>query len=130
MIDTKADDRALRWPLNANTVFSFVSGVVAAAGAQPLSDFSGVDPLVLRILGIGLVLWASIIFKFAQRRPLRRSEALIVIAGDVAWIMGSLIVLAVAGDAFTGGGLAAFVVIGAVVAGFALLQLRGLTAVS
>ena len=126
MATTTGGDSFLRNALYANTAFCFLSGVILSAGARPLAEFSGLDRLPLRVVGLGLVLWSAVLFRFAGRQPLRRSEVVIAVAGDVAWVLGTVIVALVASSSFTGAGLVSFIVLGVVVGYFAAAQWIGL----
>ena len=118
----------LRDVLRANAAFCVGSGIVLAVFAGPLETISGIDSIVLRVVGVGLVPWGIMIAWFAARRPIRPVEAAVVIAGDIAWVLGTVVVVTVASTAFTTAGLLIAVLLGAVVAAFAVLQLRALRA--
>ncbi|NDJ77735.1 MAG: hypothetical protein GYB65_15895 [Chloroflexi bacterium] len=84
---------ALRNILYANIAFcmTFVALFVFAAG--PIADFADVawEPY-LRLLGIGLAGFAGYVFYAA--RTLERRLVWVVFALDVAWVVGSYVLLA------------------------------------
>lgn len=119
-------DGALRRALQVNAAFSLASGLALLLAAGQLSGFIGIEPIVLRAVGIGLLPWAAMVFQTAQRAAVRRREVCVVIAGDLAWVAGTIILALAASSAFTVAGLITFLVLGAIVADFAAAQIIGL----
>ncbi len=123
--------RTLRW----NAEFSAVSGLamVAAAGLVAGLLFRGVDgPFglsmagFLRIIGIVVLAFAVDVFLVSlAKRPRRLFVAAIMVA-DWLWVAGSLVLVFLARDLLTTGGIAAVLVVAAVVAGFGVAEWRGL----
>ncbi|MDH3500646.1 MAG: hypothetical protein OEM97_11015 [Acidimicrobiia bacterium] len=103
-----------------------MSGLVLVAAAQSLSEFSVLDTPLLRVVGIGLVMWAAMLFSFVLRPTLRRHELFVVIAGDVGWVIGTLAVVAIASASFTTAGLITFIVLGVIVGDLAATQIIGM----
>ncbi len=123
---TASIDAILRRVLQANAAFSLASGLALVLAAGPLAGFSGIEPIVLRAVGIGLLPWAAFVFHTSRRAALRRREVLVVIAGDLAWVAGTIILALAAFSAFTVAGLITLLVLGAIVADLAAAQIIGL----
>lgn len=127
MADDRSDaiPRALRRALRANAGFSALSGLAIAGFSGSLPDVMGAGPsLLYLVLGIGLAAYAAHLFLLSRRDELRRLEAVLVVAGDVAWVAGSAVVL-VAG-VLTAQGAALVAGAAAVVAALAVWQGRNL----
>lgn len=114
--------RRLRAVLGANAATSALFGLAAAFATDPLADRLGVtEPAALRAVGIGLLVFAAAVTLVATG-PVARLEggALAVTAGDVAWVVATPIVLALAGLSTTGVVVGIVVAVG--VADFAIAQ--------
>jgi hypothetical protein len=121
--DTRTEDTLLRTALGANAIFSGVSGIVLALGAAWIGDLTGIPVPALVVVGVGLVGYALLLRRFATRTVLRPDEARTAIAGDVAWVIGSVGLLLLGRSLFTTTGLVILVVVVAlVVADFAIAQ--------
>lgn len=115
--------RRLRAVLGTNSATSALAGLVGLAGATFWSDKLGIDsPRAVRIVSAGLLLFALGVAAVAlrARTTLRRHVAMIS-AADIAWVIGTVAVMASAD--LTTLGTAVAIVFGAGVAGFAALQL-------
>lgn len=117
-------DRLLRNSLRANAVFSLVSGLTFTIGATPIADFLGVAPAALvTSVGLNLLGFAAALVWLASRPVVSPVLAKIVIALDVGWIVGTVVL--VYADTFTRGGALASILVANVVLAFALLQWIG-----
>ncbi len=112
------NDDLLRKVLCGNAIFSVLSGAfcVAAAGwlaqamfAGPVSVFGIPVEIVIMELGVALFLFAGFVWWTARARPVRMTAAKIILAADVAWVVGSIVLLVAAYDLFTGTGIALIV---------------------
>jgi len=111
-------NRVLRRVLRANAIFSAAAGAVLLLAATPLSGWLGIEPgWVLRVVGAGLLGFAATL----ERTPVR-----LVIASDIAWVVGSAVLLAVGTPHLTPAGWWTIMVIADIVAAFAMLQTWGL----
>lgn len=115
----------LRTLLRADAALCAATGLVAAAAAAPVADLLGPDvsTTVVRVVGIALVLYAldlAVTSRLADRW--QRPAALGAGAGNVAWVLAT-VVLVVLGSFSTTGALVALGV-AAVVGELGVLQLR------
>ena len=113
----------LRAVLTANAATSAVAGVAGLVAAGWWSDRRGSDsPGWVRIVSAGLVLFALDVLLVARARPaaLHRWSA-VVSAADLAWVAGTVAVIAAGG--LNGTGVAVAAVVGVGVLDFAALQL-------
>jgi len=118
------ESRLLRGALTANAVFSSVSGLVLAVFAVPLSDWLGVPTWVAVALGVGLGLFGISVYSIARNPKPGLVKQIIV--SDVAWVVGSIVLLVGFPDALSTQGRWAVVVVALIVADFGLMQWLGL----
>lgn len=115
----------LRRALLGNAVFSSVSGMVFFVGAQPVSDAIGLSrPWVLAVIGLSLLVFAAGLFRNARRVDVNQLEAKTAIGMDIAWVVGTGVILAAGVLNSTGNWAAA--IVADVVLVFAILQWIGL----
>ena len=127
-------DRLLRRTLWGNAVFSVISGAVVAAFAGPFARIAAHEPvsvlgldlaIVFELLGVGVIAFGALCAWVASRETLPLAWARIIFAADLAWVVASVLVLAVPAT----WSMAGFVGIGAValiVADLAILEYLGL----
>lgn len=120
------DDRLLRTTLTANAAFSGLAGVATVVLAGQLSTPLGVPTVVLVVVGLGLLPWTALLWRARSRPTLRRPEALVAIAGDTAWVVASVVVVALSPGGLTPLGHWVIGVVALGVADFAALQVLGL----
>jgi len=121
----------LKRALAANAAFSGLTGVIAVAAAETLIPvlFTSGDweiglsaATVLRVLGIGLCLFAAGV-AWTARQPHASGAMILLICGlDAAWVVASAGLVVFAGAAFTGLGLILVVAVALLVALFAGAQ--------
>ncbi|MEK7326011.1 MAG: hypothetical protein AAB217_12210 [Chloroflexota bacterium] len=117
----------LRRALQGNTVFSGVSGLALAFAARPLASLMGLpSPLILTVIGLGVLGYAAIVFRISTRPSISRGEAIFTVIADSSWVVGSLVLLLTGWVAFTLAGKWLIAVAADIVAVFALLQFVGL----
>ncbi len=122
-----AHSNVLRRALQANGLFSVLSGVVLAVSPAQVSSFLGLDmPGLINFLGAGLIGFAVALFWLAAEPRIRRSLALTVILLDIAWVVGSILLLINDIVSFTSHGMWAIAIVSGIVAVFAALQSYGL----
>ena len=114
----------LRNTLRANGLFSGFSGITFFLLANTLSTWTGIAPQVLISgIGVGLILFSGTLFWLAAQRPINRTLAAGVVAGDVVWVARSGILLAMgANSPLTTGGSWLVAGIAVIVASFAVIQ--------
>lgn len=119
----------LRRALGANALFSASCGLLLVGVSNWTAALLGdVAPWILRLLGVGLLLYAAFLFWIARQPTPPASYALLATGADLGWIVGSAVLLVFPVLSTTGVGLVAGVA--GVVLVFALLQLAGLRALT
>jgi hypothetical protein len=129
-----ASSDRLRRTLWGNAAFSIVSGAGLAIFAGPLAraaahapvDVAGLDlALVLELLGLGVIAFGALCAWVASRQTLPAGWARVIFAADLAWVAGSVLVLALPAT-WTTAGIAGIVVLALIVADLAILEYLGL----
>ena len=88
-------EKLLRNALKGNGVFSTLSGIAFIAAAGPIADRIGLAyPWVLMVIGASLLIFAVGLFRNATATDLNLLEARIAVALDFAWVLGSVVVVA------------------------------------
>ena len=106
--------------MKANAGFSALSGVAFLVGAKPIAAFLDITaPAVLTVAGILLLIFAGDLFFLATRKTVNPKYVWAVIAADVLWVMGSIILLVTDLVPFTVAGKWAVGIVAAIVAVFA-----------
>jgi hypothetical protein len=127
-------DRLLRRTLWGNAVFSVVSGAVLAAFAGPFARIAAHGPvalmgldlaIVFELLGIGVIAFGALCAWVASRETLPQAWARVIFAGDIAWVVGSVLVLALPAT-WTMAGFIGIVAVALIVADFVILEYLGL----
>src|SRR5215813_5662781 len=92
--NAETDYRFLRRVLLVDALFCAISGIVLVLFAQPIATFVGVN-VPGAVLAIGLVLLAVSVFIFItmRARPLSPATVMLIIGGNVAWIVASIALL-------------------------------------
>lgn len=108
--------------LLANAGFSLCSGLIMLLAAQPLASLMGNhDPLVYRIIGGGLLLFAADIF-FTVRKGVSFTKGLYFVLGDFAWVAGSAFLLLARAEWFSETGRWVVGIVAMIVLTFGALQ--------
>ena len=79
--------------LVSNGTFCFTSGVIFTLAAEPLAGFLSTRPIVMTILGIGLLLYGAFITFMATRPVITHRFTLFTILADSAWVLLSILLL-------------------------------------
>ncbi|MGI9601806.1 MAG: hypothetical protein ACR2QE_07970 [Acidimicrobiales bacterium] len=116
---TSGATRALR----TNAAYCAASGVVAIAASGPLADRLDLPRWLLAAVGVGLLAYAPIIWFFANRRPVRRTELLAAFWGDVGWCLAAVVLISWPG-LLSGAAAASLAVVSAPVLVFAVWEWR------
>jgi hypothetical protein len=135
---TASSDRLLRRTLWGNAAFSVVSGATLAVLAGPFARAAtdapvsvlGLDLAILfELLGVGVVAFGALCAWIASRAELPQGLAQFIFAADLAWVAGSVLVLALPAS-WTTAGIAGIVVLALIVADLAILEYLGLRKMS
>ncbi len=133
-----SSDRLLRRTLWGNAVFSIVSGAALAMFAGPFARAAAHAPIavmgldlaiVFELLGVGVIAFGALCAWVASRAPLPGAWARVIFAVDLAWVAGSVLVLALPAS-WTTAGIAGIVVLAVIVADLAILEYLGLRRLS
>ena len=119
----KNKNTALHIAIRSNALFCDLSGLVLIIFARPLADFLGLnDPGILIILGIGLFAWALMLFWGSMQAAVPNWLAWVAIDGDLAWVVGSVILLLLPSFSFSTAGKWMIAIIADIVLVFAIWQ--------
>lgn len=122
-----SEERAglLRKALIGNALFSTLSGfVILFAQAWVLRILGLAQNVNLVILGVGLIVFATILVVNARRRQVKTSDAWIAVFMDLTWVIGSYVLIFVV--PFSTSGKWVVGVAAEVVLVFAVLQFAGI----
>lgn len=119
-------DRLLRKSLATNGFFSIVTGAVGAIFSSSISEFMGVNQVVLVIVGVGVFLFGVGILMDARRPELNLVQARLTVIADVVWVVAAAVLVVVFADLMTTGGNTLLALISVPVAIFAVMQWLGL----
>ena len=100
-------------------------GLLHVATGRALAGWLGLPPALVLASGIALFLFAVLAARAARSRPVWRGGVLLLIAGNLVWVLGCLELLFV-GAAGTALGAAYLAVHAAAVGGLAMLEWLGL----
>lgn len=112
----------LRVVLRLNAVNSAVCGLALLVGAEGFADWLGSGhPGWIRLVGAGLLPFAALLVWTAAGDVDRlRSETPAIVAGDLGWVIASVVALVLGW--FSGAGVALVVAMALIVDTFAVLQ--------
>ena len=128
------NDTLLRRTLWGNAAFSVVSGAAlaifaarfAAAASTAKPALLGFElPILLELLGLGVIAFGALCGWVAKQPTLSRGLARTIFAADIAWLLGSALVLALPAS-WTTAGIAGIAVLALIVADLAILEYLGL----
>jgi len=131
---TASSDRLLRRTLWGNATFSVLSGAVLTIFAGPFAGIAAHEPTtglgleletVFEILGVGVIAFGALCAWIASRETLPAGWARVIFAADLAWVLGSVLVLVLPAS-WTTAGVAGIVVVALIVADLAVLEYLGL----
>lgn len=127
MNEARSPSRLLHRALRGNAVFSSVSGLSLAAGTAVLTPWLGLpSPWIPAVIGVGLIGFAAYVWRTAV--PDRPSPAAVrfIVASDAAWVLGTVLLLALAPTWLSEPGRWAAIAVADLVLVFAVLQALGL----
>lgn len=117
----------LRGALIGNAIFSGASGLVLIVAANPVSRFLGLESgWIPAIIGVGLLGWVYQLVQTVRQEPVEPKQVWTVIAGDIAWVVGSWAILLAGWPDLTTDGKWTAAIVAEIVALFAVLQYVGL----
>lgn len=92
----RAEATALRNALRLNGEFSTITGLIALIGAAPLANlFDLRQTWLVALVGASLLVFAVSLFLIAgQRTMFVRSEAAVISAADLGWVLGTVGIIA------------------------------------
>ena len=115
----------LRMALMGNALFSTLSGVIILFAQGWVIRILGLSKNVsLAILGIGLLAFAVNLVINARRQQVKTSDAWIAVSMDLAWVLGSYVLIFVV--PFSAEGKWVVAVVAELVSVFAVLQFLGI----
>ncbi len=121
----RPESMLLRRVLQANAVFSTISGPALIIGAKPLSRLIGIDHWwILVVIGVVLLAFAVGLVLNSRRDIIIEKEVVQAIVSDGVWVLGSAIVAFI--GVLTTAGIWIVASVALVVFAFALLQGIGL----
>jgi hypothetical protein len=121
---------SLRWALLSNATFSVTTAVLLLAFPAVVGEWLGVHaPLVYRLIGAGLLLFALDLIHQATRPRMATWRALLASAGDFSWVVGSAALLLTASHVFSAQGVALLGGVAAIVFCLGLWQWRMIAAI-
>jgi hypothetical protein len=126
-MDNQGDERQclLRRALLGNAIFSTLSGITILAANHSIVRLLGLPASIrLTMLGICLLVFAAWLSTNAGRREMKTFDARLAVVMDLAWAVGSFVLLFVAPFSTQGKWIVA--VIADVVLCFAILQWLGI----
>ena len=136
MENYQSNQKFLRKSLQANALFSLLSGAGLAVAAGYLSDITFVVPIqvfgfemgtVLLASGIGILVFAFDVWLISRPVQLNLMQAKLIIAMDILWVVGSAAVLLLWPDVFTTTGFVSIAIVGVIVAGLAVIESFGVS---
>lgn len=121
-MNTRNPQLTLRDILLANGVFCSTSGLIFTLAANPLAGFLNTLPLVMTILGMGLLFYGLFIIYMSMRPVITKGFTLFAVLADSAWVLLSVLLLILPVFSFSTDAKWAIGIIAVVVDLFATLQ--------
>lgn len=113
--------------LKLNAYFSGISSIIMFAAGPWVATQLGLPGAMPVYLTAGvLALFALQLFNIVRTGTIRRWEVTGIIAGDLAWVIGTIVLVAIYFESLTGVGLLLVDLVALVVLFFAIQQIRGL----
>lgn len=117
--------RLLAEVMSLNAIFSTLSGLALATGAPPLAGWLGLPVWLVSSLGLGLLGFAVVLVWLLATPHRLRTGAWFVVAADLAWIVGAVLLIGLFPRALPPSGEVALTGSTLVVAALAAGQLGG-----
>lgn len=117
----------LRNTLRANAAFCAISGAISVVSSSALAEFLGIpDGAPLVVLGLGLLVYAAVLFYYTLQPVLDLRQAWIFTILDGLWVVGSAAVLALDLFALSNHGRWLVLILADIVLVFTILEYLGL----
>jgi len=117
----------LRRALLVDSAFSGLSGLFLMLDATLIATFLGLEtPTILTVTGVVLILYALFVLWLANRNPILRPLAWVVIELNALWVIGSAVLIFSNLVPLTTAGKWAIAFVADIVTVFAILQYIGL----
>lgn len=117
----------LRNALYGNSAFSFLSGLASVLFSRAIANFLGLSASwIILVLGVGLIIYGWQIYAAATANPLKTNVATFAVYADLAWVLGSALLIFANLVDFTTAGKWGIAVVADIVLVFAILQFVGL----
>ena len=130
-----SNDQTLRYALTSNAVISLTCGLILIFFANKLAHllfvnqftlFSMNDTTIVMLVGMGLVLFAALIFYTIRQAPLTAGMAYFITAQDIGWVLGCSAIAFCFAQAFSSTGYILFIAQIIMIGFIAVWQLIGL----
>ena len=122
-----SDNHLLLRALTLNAAFSgFSALLIFLAGSWLAEQFVLASAVPIYVIGGFLALFALQLWNIVRTRNIRIWEITAIISGDIAWVIGSVIAVALYYRSMTTTGFILLDVVAVAVLFFAILQIRGL----
>lgn len=123
-----ATDTLLWRALVLNATFSTLCAFIMLATSEWIAQQLNLAETFWVILTAGfLFLFALQLWNIVRNRIIRSWEIISIISGDIAWVVVSLVLIAIYHDSMSGVGLVLVDLVALAVLFFAILQIRGLS---
>ena len=117
----------LKNTLYGNSIFSFTSGLAFVLFSKAVAGFLGLSASwIILALGAGLLLYGWQIYTTAKTDPINTNFARFAVYADLAWVLGSVVLIFTNLVDFTTAGKWGVAIIADIVLVFAFLQYMGL----
>lgn len=126
------NSKTARLFLGLNAAFSLIVGLDILFATNTVAEMLFLQKadwqiLALRVLGVGLLIFALDLMLMAKNRFLSKKLIFLITCMDIGWVVGSIMLVTLAAHLFTSFGIVAIIVIAAFVAVFAVGQYYGTT---
>ena len=126
---TMSKEHPLISALRMNAVFSSVSALLMfVAGSWLAAQLGLADATPVYVVAALLTVFAIQLALIVRFRKIRFLEVAAIIGGDIAWVLASIVLVALYYESITTTGLMLIDVVSIAVLAFAVLQIRGLRA--
>lgn len=115
----------LKRALTGNGLFSILTGLIAAVYAKSLGDLMGLNPVVLMVVGAGVVGFGIVTLMNARTQPINLVLAKSTVVADIAWVVAAAVIIAIP-ELLTTEGRLLLGAISVVVGLFAVVQTIGI----
>jgi len=120
---------SLKSTLYANTIFSTVCAVwLMGAASWFQSNVMDLPVMVYQFVGAGLLVFAFDVFWVARKLPESQKRVWLIFAGEVIWVLGTPVLMALMSAQITQLGFWLLIDIAVIVGAFAAIELRWLKA--